>query len=243
MGIPRDFNHIIQKHLKAQAAWLPITNTYQLGDYGVMSDGVFQKMGNVGEFDVSLNQAEGPDASINFVSASTRVVQLVGNAEVDVIPQGAVGAKLSYKFQKAQSFLVKAAVIKVAQVENVRQVASQLRARPDWRRGWRVVWQTYHAQDPIVFSTLSDGTDVSFSGEGKALQIIQGGSFAAGVQMSVNRELGLQVLGKAGIIALGLFKLKQWGGEPGFLSESAPAGEDADLEFHEDWDADPEDDV
>lgn len=242
MGIPKDFNHIIQKHLKAHAAWLPITNTYQLGDYGVISDGVFQKMGNIGEFDVPFTQAEGPDAKINFVSASTRVVQLVGSVEVNVIPEGAVGAKLSYKFDKAQSFLVKAAVIRVSQVENVRQVAAQLRAREGWERKWRVVWQTYHAQDPIVISTLNEGTEVSFSGEGKALQVINGGSFSADVQMSVNRELGLQVLGKAGIIALGLFKLKFWSGDPGFL-EANETGEDPGLEFHADWDTDPEDDL
>ena len=71
MGIPKELNRIIQKHLHAHAAWLPITNTYELGDYGLIADGVFQKMGNIGkEFRVEYQLSTGPDALIDFVSAN-----------------------------------------------------------------------------------------------------------------------------------------------------------------------------
>jgi hypothetical protein len=41
MGLPNQFNDIIQKHLNVFAAWMPVVNKYSLGDYGVFSDGVF----------------------------------------------------------------------------------------------------------------------------------------------------------------------------------------------------------
>jgi hypothetical protein len=47
VGIPKEFNSILQKHPHAHAAWLPITNTYRLGDYGLIAEDVFNKMGNI----------------------------------------------------------------------------------------------------------------------------------------------------------------------------------------------------
>ena len=43
MGIPNQFNDIIQKHLNVFASWIPIVNKFSLGDYGIFSDGVFSR--------------------------------------------------------------------------------------------------------------------------------------------------------------------------------------------------------
>jgi hypothetical protein len=215
MAIPNQFNDIIQQHLNVHAAWLPITNNYTLGDYGIFSDGVFMKMGNIQEFDVSFTQSDGPDASLDFTSASTTIVKFAAGVEVDVIPSAAIDAKITFKFENEKSFLVKAPVIKVSEIQNVNQVATKLKEVRNWEKKWKVVYQVYHALDPVILSTISAGTAVTFSGDVNAFQSLRVGS--ASVDVGTNKELGLKILGKSGIIGLGLFKLKLIGTGPAFL--------------------------
>lgn len=222
MGIPNQFNDIIQRHLNVNAAWLPVTNSFTLGDYGIISDGVFVKMGNITEFNVSVTTAEGPEASIDFTSANTKVVNFAAGVEVDVIPAGAVNAKTTFKFENEKSFLVKAPVIKESAIQNVNQVATQLKKEKQWGKKWKVVYQVFHAVDPLIVSTISAGTEITLSGDAEALKNFKVGS--ASFDLSSNKELGLKVQGKSGIIGLGLFKLRFFGGAPNFLGESKTKG-------------------
>lgn len=218
MGLPNQFNDIIHSNLKVSAAWLPITNNYQLGDYGIISEGVFTKMGNIKEYNVSFDAAQGPDATIDFTSADTKVVKFVAGAQVDIIPEGAIDAKISISFKKEGSFIVKAPTISVNEIQNVNQLANQLKNANGWRRMWKVVYQTYQALEPVIISTISADTEISFSGDATALKSMKLGN--AGLELSSNKEVGLNVHGKQGIIGLGLFKLKLIGGGVNILSVS-----------------------
>src|SRR5262245_66667848 len=101
MGTPQKFNDTIQEHLHAHAAWLPITNTYRLGDYGLIADGVFNKIGNIkDDFGVTCEEGVGPDANLDFVSANTTVVNTVAGAKVDVIAESADGVTVTYKINE-----------------------------------------------------------------------------------------------------------------------------------------------
>ncbi|MCX6266634.1 MAG: hypothetical protein NTW16_04660 [Bacteroidetes bacterium] len=215
MGIPEQFNDIIRRHLNVNAAWLPIVNNYALGDYGIFSDGVFVKMGNIKEFNVSFTEATCPEASIDFTSANTTVVKTAAGVEVDVIPAAAVDAKITFRFESGKSFLVKAPVITGTMIANVNQVATLLRNSKNWERKWKVVYQVYNALDPIIVSTIAAGTELTFSGDVEALKNLKVGT--ASVEIGTNKELGLNIHGKSGIIGLGLFKLKLFGSGPSFL--------------------------
>ena len=215
MGLPNQFNDIIQKDLNVHAAWLPITQNYTLGDYGVFSDGVFAKLGNIKEFNVSFEQSTGPNASIDYTSARTKVIKVAGGAEVDVIPAGAIDAKISFKFEDANSFLIKSPTITVTAIGNVQQVASKLKSTKAWKRDWKVVYEVYTAQDPVVMSTKDAGTEITFSGDATALKELKLGN--AGISFTSNKKLGLDMQGKGGVIGLGLFKLKTIGGGTKFM--------------------------
>lgn len=206
MGIPNQFNDIIRKHLNVNAAWLPITNTFTLGDYGIITDGVFTKMGNIQEYNVSFKSADGPDASIDFTSANTTVVKFAGGVQVDVIPAAAVDAKITFKFGNERSFMVKVPVIKVSAIENANQVALQLKNEKNWGKKWKVVFKVYHAIEPMIVSTISAGTDLTLSGDVNALKAFKVGS--ASLELGTTKELGLNIRGKEGVIGLGLFRLK-----------------------------------
>ena len=229
MGLPNQFNDIIQRDLNVHAAWLPITQNYALGDYGLISDGVFSKLGNISEFNVSFNQSTGPSVSINYKSDISRVTKFAGGAEVQAIPATAIDAKVTLKFDREKSFLIKSPTIKVSAIGNVQQVANQLKKAGGWRRKWKVVFETYHAEDAVVMSTIEAGTEISFSGSAPSLESLSLGKADVSFGIEGNKQIGLDIQGKEGVIALGLFKLKLIGNGPAFLSDEEKEG-DAEIE-------------
>jgi hypothetical protein len=207
MGIPNLFNDIIQKHLNVYAAWVPIVNNYRLGDYGIFSDGVFTKLGNVtDDFQVTFTVGSGNPASIDFTSESASIVKIGGSAGVDVAPAGNVKASIEIEFKKEKSFLVKLPTITVTTIENVNELAKKLKDTGNWDGKWKVVHQVYNALDAVVISTIEAGTKINFSGDATALGDMKLGS--AGVNIDTNKALGLKINGKNGPIGLGLFRIK-----------------------------------
>src|SRR6266542_2101019 len=118
MGIAAVFNRTLHGELNTYAAWFPVTNTFKLGDYGLISDGVFTPMGNIAEYEVEFTDDDGPPGSLDFTSSGTNVARLAGGAEVDALPDAPIDAKLSFEFSNANSILAKAAEIKVRQMQN-----------------------------------------------------------------------------------------------------------------------------
>lgn len=224
MGLPNQFNDIIQKDLNVQAAWLPILQNYSLGDYGVMSDGVFTKLGNIKEFNISFEQSTGPNAAINYKSDISNITKFAGGAEVKAIPATAIDAKVTLKFNKEKSILIKSPAIKVTAMGNVQQVANQLKNADGWRKKFKVVFETYHAEDAVVMSTLEAGTEISFTGSAPALESLDLGKADVSFSVEGNKKIGLDIQGKAGVIGLGLFKLKLFGGDPEFLNAEEMEG-------------------
>lgn len=207
MGVPNLFNDIIEKHLNVFAAWVPVVNSYKLGDYGIFADGVFSKLGNLkDDFGISFTEGTGTEASIDFTSEGASVVKVGADAAVNVNAGAAVKASVQIEFQKEKSFLVKSPVITVKVIENVNELAKKLRASHQWDGQWKVVFQVYNAQDAVIVSTIEAATKLVFSGDVSALGQMKLGS--AGVNIDTNKTLGLKINGKNGVIGLGLFRIK-----------------------------------
>jgi len=51
-GTAKRFSKLLHKEIDVHAAWLPISNTFRVGDYGLISDAVFATLGNIEEFGV-----------------------------------------------------------------------------------------------------------------------------------------------------------------------------------------------
>ncbi|MEJ7769436.1 MAG: hypothetical protein WKF89_16580 [Chitinophagaceae bacterium] len=225
--MPKQFNDIIQRRLNIFAAWLPISNTYQLGDYGIIADGVFAKMGNIKELGISFTSGQGPSASIDFTSDSTRVINIAAGAEVDVIPEGALNAKVTYKFEKERSFLVKSPSITVNTIENINEVGTKLIGKPKWQKRFKVVHESYLAKEAVIMSTIEAGTEITFSGNVKALQQLNIGNVS--VSFTSRNKLGFDLQGAEGIIGLGLFQLVK-GGFLGLGAQKVQVLDDEDKE-------------
>ncbi|HMK24992.1 MAG TPA: pYEATS domain-containing protein [Chitinophagaceae bacterium] len=206
-GLPNQFNDIIQKHLNVFAAWMPIVNKYSLGDYGVFSDGIFSKFGNISEdFQVSFKESSGPGASIDFTSAGVTVTKVGANAGVNTAGADEIKASVQIEFKNEKSLLIQSPTVTVATIENVNEVSNKLIATGKWDGQWKVVFQVYNALDALIISTIEAGTRLDFSGDATAIGQMKLGS--AGVNIDTNKTLGLKISGKSGVIGLGLFRIK-----------------------------------
>lgn len=205
MAIPNDFNDIIKKQLNVFAAWIPIVNQFSLGDYGIFSNGVFSRLGNItDDFQISFDTEPGTPGSIDFTSADATVVKFAAGAKVDVIPAGQVNARVDIEFSNAKSFLIKSPVINVLTMKSINTIGNRIIALGDkWDGKWKVVSAVYTAEEAVIISSMSAGTKLSFSGDATALEQLKLGS--AGISIGTNKELGLKIQGKTGTIGLGLF--------------------------------------
>ena len=61
-GRARTAARVIRQQLRAHVAWLPLANTFQLGDFGVISGGIFTRLGNVRSLGVKFGtrRSDGP---------------------------------------------------------------------------------------------------------------------------------------------------------------------------------------
>jgi hypothetical protein len=225
MKIANKLERILRQQLKCHVAWLPIANTYALGDYGIVSGGVFTKMGNVQEFGGIFASEKSPPATLDFASANTTTATFVGEAEVQVMPATALNASIRYKFNDAESFLLKAKTVRVEGIGNLNALMKSLKKKKDWERRFHVVRQLWTAEDALVLSSLSAGTEVRIAGDAPALQQLSLGKASTELSLTGNQELGLKLVGKTGAIGLGFAKFGFLFGEVKTLADAEVKGE------------------
>jgi hypothetical protein len=207
MGTAHDFDSILKQELSIHAAWIPVANTFRLGDYGLISDGVLVAMGNIkDDFGVDFSQAPSPDAKLNFASTGTTMARVAGGATVQQFPGSDVDAKLTVEFKRERSFFLKAKLT-VSQMQSLNAVARKLNSVPEWEGRFRVVSALYTCTSCALISSKAAGSKIELSGKANALQQLDLGAAFAGVQVTNRTEIGLEIVGKKGVVGLALFKL------------------------------------
>lgn len=235
MGIAKDFNKIIHKEIDLHAAWLPVTNTFTLGDFGVISDGVFVRMGNVeSDFGVGFASQSGPGTRLDFKSDHVRSIRIVAGAEVAVWPGDDVEASLKIEFRKEKSFYLKAALT-MSEMTSPFAVARALSEQPRWDAGkFKVISAVYSGKGCVILSSRASDACFELTGKSGALKKLEVGSADIGIAASSKSGMGLEVMGGSGVVALRMFRLERSGqpryeavGEPG-VSSSGDWGADLD---------------
>lgn len=213
MGTPRTYDNLLNTEIKMSAAWLPVTNTFRLGDYGLMSGGVFQQIGHISEF---LGEgAVGPhntresdqQTSIDLKSEGTKVVRFAAGTEVGSFPAADVEAKMDIGFIHGASFLVKAKLT-LKEFNNKAELAQQLKAHERWKAKYRIVGGVYTTENCTVISAKNAGAKIVLDGKASALKALDAGSVEAGVTVSFTKNIGLEIVGDSGVMGLKLFKLR-----------------------------------
>ena len=247
MGIARAYNRIIRRQLERHAAWLPVTNIYTLGDFGMVSGGLFTRIGNVADLGVRWTDKPGPPSRIDYSSSSVRTTRIQGGVEVDAFAPGSNenSAQLSFEFTRKNTFIIQAAELTSQEMDNVFSVAEHLSNHPQWRRRFRFVTSVYEAQSPLLLASHEGQTKVTLSGKVEALEQARLGKANGDFDLSASKELALEITGTRGVIGLQLARVT-FTGQPRLrtaLRDGGEAPREIGVEFDSDWDEDPDDDI
>jgi hypothetical protein len=237
MGTASLFDDVLKQELNIHAAWLPVTNTFEIGDYGIASGGVLVKMGNIRQFGVAWTAGDGPPATLNFTTKGTNMVRVVGNAKVDAFPNAPVDASLTIEFEHDSSFFLKTALT-VSQMQDLAAVADRLAQVPQWKSQYRVVSATYTGRQCTILSSKAANSKIALSGKADALRQLDLASASAGIDVSSSEQIGLNLVGETGVVGLSLFKLRWLVGGVRVLDTGRPDDPNAKLavDTNKDWD-------
>lgn len=253
MDLASKYAKIIKSRLMHYAAWSPVTDPYEIGDYGAFRRGIFQKLGNIREFGVQPQTRPGTSSvSLDFTSSGSTMVRTAGGAKVDVFPQEAVEGTLEIDFQGDSSIFVRTGKLSMTELTGVDSVAGQLLRKRDpngrkWKLGWRIIRKLYVATDPVILVSAERGASFSLSGRADALKAAEAGSGSADLSVSSNKSDSLQILGGTGPVAFDLFKVRVTGranvsfGTPGQESQDEEPELDAP-DLDDEWSDELEDD-
>lgn len=237
------FSKILHQATDFYAAWYPVANVWAVGDVGLVSDGVLVRTGNLKDFGIAFQTVMTPAVEgVDFTSEGTKTTKLIGDAEVNTLPDSDIEARLVVEFTRAESFLLKAALLEATEMDGMDGVASQLAKLKDrrWRRKYRVVYATAKASDVAFVSAREAGAKFEIRGKANALQQLEIGKAEAGLDLSSSSSLGLDFVGESGIVGLRMFRL---GPLRGGLRVLGLGGGDEDLGIEDDFGDDLVDDV
>jgi hypothetical protein len=232
MAIANAFNRIIRRELRQHAAWLPITNTFALGDFGVVSNGLFTRIGNVADLGISWKERSGPPSKLDYSSQSVTTTRIEGTA---------VDAKLVFAFERESTFVLKASQIVSQEIEDIFAVATALHQHKGWRKRYRFVTRLYTARNPLFLASRDSATEVTIAGKAAALGQAELGRLAADLDVAASRELALEITGQTGVIGLGLGRVSLSGAVGASSLDPQPV--EVGVEEDTNWDDDPKDDV
>lgn len=242
MSIIRRASRVIRQQLRANIAWLPLANNFELGDFGVFSGGVFTRLGNIRGLGVDFDSQRSAGPPFDFRSDGTTEVRVAAAADGNLTARVTGEAGLKIAFARADSLYLHAAEIEVAEIRELLPVAAALRRHPQWRMRYRVVHRVWSAIGGIFITSQQGDADIELSGTVEEVGRLQSGRGSLGVQVHSKRNVGLDLIGHDGPIALGLFRVRVVNGTPDFVDFSAGAAEDPGVEFDEP-DDDPADDL
>jgi hypothetical protein len=228
MSLARSYNRSLKNEINAFAAWFPVTNTFAIGDYGLIEDGVFRSIGNITAKypDIDLSVKEGPAAKINFSSAGTRSMKIGANGEVDSFASlGNAEAKLKLHFEKENSIVLKANLTS-KQLNNIEEVALKLVAKSSWNRKYKVVSTVYSGEQCVVICSSEAGTEVVLEAKANILKQVEAGKVDGTVSMTSSKKGVFESIGESGVVGLDLFRAGLRG--PKLLADIKP--EDVEIE-------------
>lgn len=244
-GLAKSYQKAMHKELRVHAAWLPVSNTFKVGDYGYFEGGVFRLAGNVATDypELSLIVENGPSTEMNFSSEGTTAVKLNANGETtdSFARLGDAEASLKFEFSKENSVVVKIKEIDVEQLQNTKQVADYLASTGTWEKKYKIVSATYSGKDCLIICSREAGTEFKISGSANLLKAVDAGKAGAGLEISSSKSSAFSAVGKSGVVGLRLFKLN-WRGKLKLLRDNQVPDYTVEDKFSVRMDGDMEDD-
>lgn len=248
-SLARSLGRVMRNNFRLHVAWLPLTTTFRLGDYGRWRGGVFLPLGNVvDDFGVTIEEVEGETIALDFVSEGVVLadVDVAGKAKADKTASGEVGLKIAAKASK--SFVIKAPELTSSRVGNVAAIAAKLdrmRRRDDgprWFSKYKMVTEVFSGENVTILATLEANTTIELRGRaGTSRDLLDGGVETA---VSADKSLGISFVGARGPVGLRLVRVRQSGAPVASFGLDLEEGaeEEALIAYEDAWEEEPADD-
>jgi hypothetical protein len=210
MGINTIYAEELHDNLGYLATWLPTANV-QVGDIGVISDGVFEKKGTLKDLGIAFSSEVNPQTGeMEYASKDAVSIEVKGGGHAPV-PAGAAGAvdaeaSVVVSFNRADAVLFQAAGCKTTTLSNLMQVSNtilDLYDAGDWPKDRVVVTDVVVSDSATVL--ISSGSDAHIElsasgavGAGKASLANASLKFGGGRSSSI----GTTIVGAKGTTAL-----------------------------------------
>lgn len=215
MGLANKYAEILARELECRAVWPPIANAVALGDFGLISGGAFVPLGNVTrDFGVAIEpRPESRRARLDFVSRFTSTRRIVAGVEVAAFPDEPVEAELRFEFRDAASLVLKAGDLSTQELGNAAAVLAILREVPGWRGRYRLVRQVWSCRRALVLSSVDGMARVRLRAKASVLRRVEIGDVDSDVSVTSDNGVGLEMIGRGGVLGVGLVRRGWFGGE------------------------------
>lgn len=198
------YGRMVWQALREYAIWAPGENI-KLGDYGVVRDGCFQRIGSlpdvIGDFQLKTR----PSKLDGFFCTSSHVVHARGSGDVEGL------ASVRFSFGKECGSVLSITGVSANTVENLRDLADALEGSASYERKFQVVTTVRKAESLTVLISGSSGGELSVSAKNEVLDAFLQGAPDVTAGLNVEGAVGLQVVGKAGPVSVQLHRLKLLG--------------------------------
>jgi hypothetical protein len=131
MGLNTQYANELHQQFGYLATWLP-TAHLELGDYGTIKDGVFERGGNLKDLGIKFaagTHADAGDLEYASADAVSQELKAAGNAPVTAGPGGSVDATVGISFKRANAVLLQASNCKTSIISNIDEVAHTVLSR------------------------------------------------------------------------------------------------------------------
>jgi hypothetical protein len=211
MSIKIRYGGSFREQLKHFPVW-DVGSALSLGDYGIVSDNCFSKLGSLSDFDVTPEVDGSTEAAryYEFTSKGTTVADPGVHAAA-----GGTKGSLEVHFESAFSLFVRADQSRVVSMANVQRVATQLKQAVGWkRREFCWVSSVRVAKSLVLLMNTSASSSIRLQGDpGELVKLAAGQvSGSASASFKVTGDAGLRSFGGGGAVYVDLMRIGALGG-------------------------------
>ncbi|WP_118973868.1 hypothetical protein [Taibaiella koreensis] len=196
----KSYGSTVWKLLREYAIWQPGAPT-ELGDFGLIKDGCFERIGNIRDYigDVVIKSKANTLDQMSLRSDSTWSRE--GKPEKKVA--------VTLEFKKNNGVLLSAKGIEVSSFLEMQKAGALIAQSPDWDRSWFVVTSVRHADRFVL--VISKDLKAAIEGPEDTIDGLMQGDPGDMSQVQLMGAIQLKLIGNAGPLSVRLHQMKSRG--------------------------------
>jgi len=197
MALGPEYCKQIYEELRRHANF-PLNRPIALGDYGVLKDGIFERLGNIGQLGIRFQTVTGTGQS-TFQYKSKGNVDFALTAKGDIQPGGvpAVRAGIELKFSSENAVFFVASGCRATAIDNLRAVEAALIRLLDqgqWETGFYVVTEVNQASKTTAIASADRTCEVKLEVDSPAIEAIHLGDASLTLHVKRSRNTSLEIV-------------------------------------------------